>query len=123
WSRQPSDGAAFYLFEDRPQGSVEVVGKDAMPRDGHCTYLPNRDWIVNDTYPDKDRFQTVYLFHVPTSRRIEVGRFPAPRQYTGEWRCDTHPRHSPDGTKLVVDAPAPESGRQLHLLDISDIVS
>ncbi len=122
WSRQPSHGDAFYLFEDAPQGAVEVVGQEAMPRDGHCTYLPNRDWIVNDTYPDRDRYQTVYLYHVPSRRRIEVGRFLLPKAYTGEWRCDTHPRHSPDGTMLVIDAPTAEHGRQLHLLDIREIV-
>lgn len=122
WSRQPSHGAAFYLFEDREDGNIEVVGEEVMTRDGHCTYLPDRDWIVNDTYPDQDRYQTVYLFHVSTGRRVEVGRFPAPQVYSGRWRCDTHPRHSPDGTKLVIDAPHPQQGRQLHLLDISEIV-
>ena len=23
----------------------------AMPRNGHCTYMPSTDWILNDTYP------------------------------------------------------------------------
>lgn len=122
FSKQPSHGARFYLFEDSDRRLVEVVGADAMQQDGHCTYLPGGEWIVNDTYPDKDRLQTVYLYHVPTNRRITVGKFPSPAQYTGEWRCDTHPRHSPDGRSLVIDSPTPDAGRQLHLIDISKIV-
>jgi hypothetical protein len=122
FSRQPSHGARFYLFSDTPRPEIHVVGADVMERDGHCSYLPDKQWIVNDTYPDKSREQSVYLYHVPTGRRIVVGRFPAPPEYSGEWRCDTHPRHSPDGRLLVIDAPQPEQGRQMHLIDISRIV-
>jgi len=122
WSNQPSHGQAFYLFSDEEKPKIEVVGPEVMTRDGHCTYLPNRDWIVNDTYPDADRYQTVYLYHEPTGKRIDVAKFQAPRAYTGEWRCDTHPRHSPDGKLLTVDAPFEDQGRQLHVVDISSIV-
>ncbi|MEW4564847.1 twin-arginine translocation signal domain-containing protein [Bremerella sp. JC770] len=122
WSDQPSHGKAFYIFSDEEKPKIEAVGTDVMTRDGHCTYLPNRDWIVNDTYPDAQRFQTVYLYHVPTGKRVDVAKFHSPKTYSGEWRCDTHPRHSPDGRLLVVDAPFEDQGRQLHVVDISSIV-
>jgi hypothetical protein len=51
------------------------------------------------------------------------GKFAAPQPYRGEFRCDTHPRHSRDGKLVVIDAPESGSGRQLHLLDISSIVA
>jgi hypothetical protein len=124
WSWHPSHGDAFYLFEDRPGGRVEVVGKDQMPQNGHCTYLPGSQWILNDTYPmGPGREQHVYLFHVPTSRLVPLGSFQSPPQYTGEWRCDTHPRFSPDGTQVVIDSPHGGHGRQLYLIDVSGIVS
>lgn len=123
WSWHPSHGNAFYLFEDAVDGSVEPVGPDVMTRNGHCTYLPGNEWILNDTYPDAQRRQEVYLYHVASERRVVLGRFYLPSQYTGEWRCDTHPRFSRDGTKVVIDSPHTGAGRQLHLLDISDIVA
>jgi hypothetical protein len=122
WARHPSHGDKFYVFEDKEGGSVEVIGPDVMTRDGHCTYLPDRDWIVNDTYPDRNRNQHVYLYHVPTGRKIEIGQYHQPPEYRGEWRVDTHPRHSPDGRFIVVDTPHTGQGRQLHLIDISEIV-
>ena len=122
WARDPSHGDKFYVYEDKPAGSIEVVGPDAMTRDGHCTYLPNTDWILNDTYPDRQRQQHVFLYHVPTGKRIEIGSFFQPPQYRGEWRVDCHPRHSPDGNFVVVDTPHTGQGRQLHLIDIRSIV-
>jgi hypothetical protein len=122
WSNQPSHGKAFYLFEDRDAGKIDVVGRGDMTQDGHCTYLPGNEWIVNDSYPDKDRLQHPYLYHVATSRLVLLGHFRSPLEYTGEWRCDTHPRHSPDGRFVVVDSPHNGHGRQLHLIDVSGIV-
>lgn len=123
WSTHPSAGNAFYLMEDADGGSIEAVGADVMQRDGHCTYLPGNEWIVNDTYPQgPERLQEVYLYHVPSGRRVSLGGFHSPKQYSGEWRCDTHPRHSPDGRWLCIDSPHTGEGRQMHLLDISGIV-
>lgn len=124
WSRQKSHGDAFYLFEDQTGGNVAIVGRGLMTDNGHCTYLPGNEWILNDTYPlGPGRQQHVYLFHVPTSRLVPLGHFQSPREYSGEWRCDTHPRLSPDGTKVVIDSPHEGNGRQLYLIDLSRVVS
>lgn len=123
WTRHPTVGDCFCVMEDAPDGAVEPIGRDVMTRDGHCTYLPGGRWIVNDTYPQgPDRLQQVYLFEVATGRRIDLGGFASPPEYSGEWRCDTHPRHSPDGRWLCIDSPHTGSGRQMHLLDIGAIV-
>jgi len=123
WSWHKSHGERFYLFEDRPNGKVEVVGEKAMPQNGHCSYLPGNAWILNDTYPDRQRRQNVYLFHVATGRRVPLGSFFLPKEYQGEWRCDTHPRFSPDGRWVSIDSPHTGQGRQIHLIDIREIVA
>lgn len=116
--------AGFYLFKDQTR-EVTPVGRGVMTRDGHNTYLPigdGNEWILCDNYPDGDRMQTVYLYHVPTGERTDLGRFHSPPEYTGEWRCDTHPRSSRSGKLVCIDSPSGKAGRQLHLLDISGIV-
>lgn len=118
WSLQKPPGG-FYLFEDKTGGKIELVYEQP---DGHCNYLPGNQWFVCDTYPDRQRCQHVYLYHVASGRKLFVGRFYQPPEYKGEWRCDTHPRISPDGRKVLVDAPHAGQGRQLHLIDISGIV-
>jgi hypothetical protein len=123
WTKPAGRPAGFYDFVDQTN-TVRPVGHDKMPRNGHNTYLPApyQDWILNDTYPDaKTRRQTVYLYHVPSGRRFDLGHFPSPPAYRGEWRCDTHPRSSNDGTKVAIDSPH-EGGRQVYLLDIAELL-
>lgn len=122
WATHPSRGDRFYLYRDRT-AKVEVVGEGVMTVNGHCSYLPGNEWILNDTYPDKQRNQNPYLFHVASGRRRPLGRFHSPAEYTGEWRCDLHPRFSPDGRKVVIDSVHGGNGRQMYLIDISSIVS
>lgn len=121
WAWHPSKGDRFYLYRDRTD-QVEVVGEGVMTVNGHCTYLPKRGnrWVLNDTYPDKDRKQNVYLFDTRTGERTPLGSLHSPKEYTGEWRCDTHPRSSPDGRSVVVDSPH-AGGRQMYLFDLSGL--
>jgi hypothetical protein len=121
WAKHPSHGERFYLYKDKTD-QVEVIGKDVMTRNGHCTYLPGNKWILNDTYPDSERLQHLYLFEVATGRRVALGAYRSDPAYTGEWRCDLHPRFSPDGTKVTIDSPQGGNGRQIYLLDVSSIV-
>lgn len=112
-----------FLFEDRENGVLEEVGRGVLDPAGHGSFLPGHQWILNDTYPQgQQRLQTPHLYNVRTGQRIDLGHFPSPPAYTGEWRCDTHPRFSPDGRYVCIDSPHGQQGRQMHLIDISAIV-
>jgi hypothetical protein len=94
---------------------------DKLQGDGHCTYLPGNQWILCDSYPDKERRQHLYLFHVSERRLVSLGRFLSPPQYTGEWRCDMHPKPSADGRSAIIDSPHGGNGRQMYLVDLSGL--
>ncbi|TWU33415.1 hypothetical protein [Novipirellula artificiosorum] len=124
WTKPVGKRSGFYLFTDQTD-KVEIVGEGVMVKNGHNTYVPNTEnqWILNDTYPDESRNQNPYLYHVPSGRKVDLGHFHSPLPYSGEWRCDTHPRNSNDGKSVVIDSPHTGEGRQLHLIDISKIVA
>ncbi len=122
WARHPSHDDAFYLYRDRTQ-DVEVIGKGVMKLNGHCTYLADTNWILNDTYPvprGDGRVQELYLYYVESGERTELGEYASYPEYTGEWRCDLHPRSSPDGKLITVDSVHGGDGRQIYLMDISE---
>ena len=93
---------------------------------GHQTFIPGTDWLLTDTYPeggkDAEPTQYVYLYQLKTGGKIIIGKFTSPPAYKGIWRCDTHPRLSPDGTKVTIDSPH-ENGRQIYLADISALTA
>ncbi len=110
-----------YLFDELTK-KVQLVGPHAIMKDTHCTYLPGGEWIVNDACvsPD-DRNQPLYLYHAESGTRIDLGTFNSPPEYDHDQRCDLHPRHSRDGRYLTIDSPHDGDGRQLYMLDISEI--
>jgi len=123
WTRPEGQPSGFYVYRDRTD-KIEPVGAGVMTVNGHNTYVPgHQDWILNDTYPDRERKQHPYLYHVPNGPRIDLGAFYTGPNYKGEWRCDTHPRSSRDGRSVVIDSPHGGNGRQLYLMDISKLIS
>ncbi|HVU32225.1 MAG TPA: hypothetical protein VHE61_02240 [Opitutaceae bacterium] len=108
----------YFLFDET--GSASPVGEGVLTCDGHCSYSPDRRWILTDTYPDREQHRTLLLFHVPTGRRVDIGRFLSP---SVDWqiRCDLHPRWSPDGRHVCIDS-IHEGSRQMYVLDIADII-
>jgi hypothetical protein len=61
WAWHPSHNTAFYLYRHDAQ-EVTVEGEGIMTENGHCTYLPGNEWILNDTYPsgNGERWQHLY---------------------------------------------------------------
>ncbi len=122
WTYRASHGAAFYLLQDRAAAGVPV-GLGQMRSNGHCTYLPGRNVILNDTGPLADRMQALYLYDVAAARRWEIGSFHSPARYTGVRRVDLHPRASRDGRLVSFDSPHAGHGRQMYLADISGLLT
>ena len=123
WTRPLGKDFGFWEYQDKST-EIKQIGKGIMSQNGHNTYLPgtNNDWILNDTYPQRDtREQIPYLFQQSTGKKIELGRFYEPKEYTGEWRCDTHPRSSNDGKLICIDSTHGGNGRQMYLIDISSL--
>lgn len=120
WSTTEEQGDAFFLF-DIEDGSIEPMGTDVLPRDGHCSYSPDRRWVLNDTYPDSDRNQTLMLYRPEDNLRVEVGKFFLPPELKGPYRCDLHPRWNRDGTQVCIDSAHVDDMRQLYVIDVDAI--
>ncbi|MBD3239529.1 MAG: hypothetical protein GF331_03015 [Chitinivibrionales bacterium] len=110
----------FYLI-DAHTGEARQAFEET--RNGHCSYLPGGEWVLNDTYPQgAERMQELYLVQPATGTRVGLGSYRSPAHYGGEWRCDLHPRFSPDGTRVVVDSVHGGNGRQMYMIDIGEVL-
>jgi hypothetical protein len=120
WARQKGIGDRYFLFTDQTD-EIEVLGEGILTTDGHCSYSPNGEWILTDTYPNKEHLRTLLLYRPADERRIDIGHFYAPPELAGEIRCDLHPRWNRDGTQVCFDS-AHEGDRQMYVIDVSSIV-
>ena len=108
------------IIEGEPGGTP--VGPGVLPSDGHNSFSPDKRWMVCDTYPlGPDRLQQLFLFNAANGTRVELGAFHAADRFTGDIRCDLHPRWSPDGTTISIDS-VHEGSRQIYALDVSEVV-
>jgi hypothetical protein len=120
WARTPKQGNKFCLIDVVTNG-LTLVGDGVLTQDGHCSYSPDRKWVLNDTYPDKNRLRWLMLYDVKSSRRYDLNQFHSPKQFTGPVRCDLHPRWNRDGTQVCFDG-CHDPQRQVYVVDVSDIV-
>ncbi len=120
WNRTP-EGEDHFTTKDVENGDWQLVGEDVLVRDGHCSYSPDRRWVLNDTYPDAQRIQTLMLYHPDDGRRIDIGRFPEPPEFAGPFRCDLHPRWDRDGRRVCIDSTHKHGQRQIYVVDVAPI--
>jgi hypothetical protein len=121
WTKPAGEKPGFYFLEDKT-GTWSQTGKGIMTMNGHNTFVPGtkNEWILCDTYPQgTGRMQELYLYHIPSGRKVILGNFNSPSDYKGEWRCDLHPKCTPDGTMVIFDSTHSGEGRQIFTMDIS----
>ncbi|MES2461384.1 MAG: hypothetical protein V4671_12445 [Armatimonadota bacterium] len=122
WARRPVTGDHYYTLTDRDRiDNGTVLGDGVLTVDGHCSYSPDRRWILTDTYPDKDGYRTLILFDPKSEQRIDIGRFHGPSPRDVELRCDLHPRWSRDGRLVCIDSLHENGDRQVYVLDVSAV--
>jgi len=111
-----------YMVINARTGEKRTVAHPRLNSDGHCSFSPDRKWMLTDTYPDRNRRVSLLLYYWESGRVLEVGEFTSPPELEDEVRCDLHPRWSPDGSRVCIDS-AHEGRRQMYVLDIKALVA
>ncbi len=127
--RQEISGDAFMLFNVET-GAYKKIGVGALREDGHCSFSPDGQWLMTDTYPSKNHYRKLLLFHLTSNKLIEVQDFfSLPDKRYGikdDWDssamlCDLHPRWNRDGTQVCIDS-VHEGSRQIYILALDSLI-
>lgn len=114
-------GDSYYLISDREdENNCERIGMGLLYCDGHCTYSPDKRWILTDGYTDRNNRLPLFLFDTLANELYEIGRFDTPKHLDGELRIDLHPRFNYDGTKVFIDS-GMKGKRDMYIVDVSEI--
>jgi hypothetical protein len=115
WTNQKDKGEHYFLFQDK-KGIVSIVGEMELTGDGHPSYSPCGRYILADTYVNDARQRSLLIFDTIEEKVYNLGRFYTPFRYSGEFRCDLHPRWKRDGSQICLDA-AFEGTRQVYVVN------
>lgn len=121
WMRKEDKGDHYYLLHDRTD-KFEILGKNLLLEDGHPSFSKDQKWMLTDTYPDKSRMSSLLLYNLQNDKLYKLGEFYSSLKYTGELRCDLHPRFNPCNSKITFDS-THEGIRNLYEANIEKIVN
>lgn len=108
----------FVQFTDG-EDDFAPFGGGRLPEDGHACFSPDGRWLVCDTYPrGPGRLAALMLLNLETGEGSDLGAFHHPARFSGDVRCDLHPRWSPDGRTITFDS-VHEGSRQIYGVDVS----
>jgi len=99
----------------------EIVDANFFRQDGHCSYSPDRNWLLYDSYPDKDRMRHLYVYNIRKRHAVTLGSYHAPSASIADIRCDLHPRWSRSGRLISFDS-WHEGQRHVYCMDLREII-
>lgn len=121
FARHADTGKRYYLYEDGTE-KREIVGDGVLTEDGHPSFGPEGKFLVTDTYPDKYREQQLLLYRTSERRAVQLARPHSPVGFSGDVRCDLHPRLSPSGRYICIDRVV-KKRRAMSIFDIKSDVA
>ena len=116
YMRGLGDKDAYWLIDVNTGEFTQFgAGKLEQYGDGHPHVYG--DWFITDTYPNKARMQHLVLCNLKSGEVKELGEFFHGFEYSGESRCDLHPRFSADGKAVFFDSVF-TGKRQLYRMEL-----
>jgi hypothetical protein len=115
------EGPALYELEDLSQG-YRIYDRAFFRKDIHCSYSPDRRFIIGDGYPDAEGFRGTQLYDINSGKGMLLGRFLSSPASTGDFRCDLHTRWSRSGKTVSFDS-THEGFRGIYTMDLSGVLS
>jgi len=115
--RDKNMGDKYYMININSD-KKEAIGIGIIDKfgDGHPHLHGNK--IIFDTYPDKARMKSLYMYDTEKKTLEKLGEFLESFDFYGETRCDLHPRFSTDGKKVFFDS-VHEGKRGLYMIELN----
>ncbi len=114
---------ALCLAKDR-SSEFKVLDPSFFAFDGHCSYSPDKNFILYDSYPDADGYRRLLLYDLRKGKGYLLAELLSAKERElphGDVRCDLHPRWNRDGSAISFDS-IHESHRHIYWMALKDIL-
>lgn len=117
--QKKESGKHYYLMKDKTK-EYKMMWPE-LNTDGHCTYSPDGEYVITDTYPNRKRIAGVYLCEEKNNTIESIAKVFSPFKYDNDVRCDLHPRWNHNSNAICIDS-VHEGSKQLYIINISDVL-
>ena len=99
-----------------------ILAPGTFSADGHNSFSPDRQWMLNDNSYSREGSQGVMLYRLAGGPRVDIAEFAAEWIADRPLRCDLHPRWNRAGNRVCVDSLC-DGTRQMYVVDASEVVA
>lgn len=93
----------YFTFRDKIDKSV--LFSEKLPKvDGHPSISHDGKFILTDTYPEKSRFSSLFLYNTQNDNIDKLGVFYQPIEYNKEKRIDLHPKWGNSSSSIFFES-------------------
>mgnify|MGYP001293620873 CR=1 FL=1 len=98
------------------------VGENILTSDGHPQLSNDGNYLITDTYPNKNGFQKLILYNLNQNKNVVLGEFKISEHLVSKkMKCDLHPRWNYKGDLISIDS-SHEGTRQSYVLNIEKLI-
>jgi hypothetical protein len=114
-----------FLFFNLYSDQVTSFGQRIPSNEGggHFSFDNTSRWMLNDTLPNKKGERPLMIYDLWQNKRYDILHLKTPLDiHSTPWRCDLHPRWSPDNSWVCIDS-IHEGTRGIYIANISPKIS
>lgn len=113
-------GDQLYVLKDLTHKG-EMINSRFFLKDGHCSYSPDRQHMLYDSYPDAENYRHLYVYDLKNKIGKTLGSYYSLPDIEGDIRCDLHPRWNRTGTHISFDS-THEGRRHVYVMDLRSVL-
>jgi hypothetical protein len=120
-------GIGYHIFSLKADAkSQKVEFLEGINEDGHPMVGSASSFMITDTYPNRRRMKSLYLYNLEKKFAQKVGEFYMPKEFQSpdafhHWCCDLHPRWDRSGKYVCFDT-AFSGTRSITIMNVSDFL-
>ena len=99
----------------------QLIDPAFFKADGHCSYSPDRRWLLYDSYPIAG-YRYLYLYDLVRQQGLTLGAFRSGIHDRTDYRTDLHPRWNRTGTAVSFDS-THEDCRRIYTMDLTELLN
>lgn len=112
-----------YLIKDK-SSEVTRIDCNIFHEDGHCSYSPDRKYILYDSYPDTAGYRKIYLYDIAEQTPFLLAELLSEQLNQVscvDVRCDLHPSWNREGTAITFES-VHEGNRHIYHMDLTGLI-